>query len=310
MTFQNKKINNVAIIGMGALGMMYGDLIGQSAWPGQVHFIMDSGRYQASKDQIFTVNGQLQSFTMVDAAVARPADLLIVATKYSGLHTALDLMENLIDDETIILSVLNGISSEQIIAERFGWQPVLGCVAIGMDTMRSGHAVHYTKKGRLQIGVFSEQQRPLLIAVKNFFDAVGLPCTVEEDIRHALWAKFLLNVGINQACMVYETTYSGVLHSEEIFRSMTDAMYEVILIAGKEGVRLTEQDIEKSVAILRTLKPDSYPSMRQDALARRPSEVELFAGTVMQIAAKHQVPVPMNTFYYNRIKAMEAAYMI
>jgi len=85
-------------------------------------------------------------------------------------------------------------------------------------------------------------------------------------------------------------------------------MYEVIAIAKKEGVNLSEQDYDVGIKILQTLNPEGYPSMRQDALAKRPSEVELFAGTVKRIAARHQVPVPVNTYFYERIKAMETTY--
>ena len=59
--------------------------------------------------------------------------------------------------------------------------------------------------------------------------------------------------------------------------------------------------------ILRSLNPEGIPSMRQDALAGRPSEVELFAGTMLRIAKKHSIEVPVNRKYYNRIKEMESS---
>ena len=57
--------------------------------------------------------------------------------------------------------------------------------------------------------------------------------------------------------------------------------------------------------ILRCLNPEGTPSMRQDALAGRPSEVELFAGTMLRIAAQHGIDVPVNRRYYNTIIKME-----
>jgi len=110
-----------------------------------------------------------------------------------------------------------------------------------------------------------EEQQPALTALCQFLNRVGLAYTVEDDILHALWGKFLLNVGINQACMVYETTYAGALNTPHIFATMSAAMHEVITIAEKEGIHLTEQDFEQYITVLRTLKPDGYPSMRQDA---------------------------------------------
>jgi 2-dehydropantoate 2-reductase len=89
---------------------------------------------------------------------------------------------------------------------------------------------------------------------------------------------------------------------------MFAAMHEVIAVAQTEGVGLTEADFEACVGVLRTLAGDGLPSMRQDALAHRKSEVELFAGTIIRLARKHGVAVPVNQRYYERILAMEAQY--
>lgn len=305
---KDRKIKEIAIIGLGALGMMYGELISKSAASCRVSFVMDAERQARYSRRSFYVNGQKQDFNLTTVDAARPPDLLLVATKYDGLNAALELADKFISKDTIIISVLNGISSEEIIARRFGWQQTLGCVAIGMDAMRQETTVSYTRAGRLQLGVFQSSQEPLLRAVAQFCETAGLAFTIEKDIRQALWAKFLLNVGINQACMVFETTYGGALQSTEIYQSMVGAMQEVILIAQKEKVNLTKADLDRSITILRTLSPAGFPSMRQDALARRPSEVELFAGTVLQLAARHKVAVPVNEFYYQTIRKMEEDY--
>jgi len=301
-------IQKTAIVGMGALGLLYGEQIQKNLGKGHLSFVMDSARYQRHKSETYTINGVPQDFALVDAAEATPVDLIIVATKASGLESALDVMAGLVAEHTIILSVMNGISSEQILAERFGDQNLIYCVAIGMDAMRDGHSLSYVNQGKLQIGILKDEQKPALAALGQFLDRVGLAYSVEDDILHALWGKFLLNVGINQACMVYETTFGGALGTPQIFAVMSAAMHEVITIAEKEGVHLTEQDFEHYISVLQTLKPDSCPSMRQDAIARRTSEVELFAGTVLQLAAKHQVPVPVNAFFYQRIQELEAGY--
>ncbi|NCA98533.1 MAG: ketopantoate reductase family protein [Clostridia bacterium] len=301
-------IQKVAIVGMGALGLLYGEQIQKTLGKDHLSFVMDTARFQRHKTDPYIVNGAPQDFTLMDAAQATPVDLVIVATKASGLASALDVMANLVAEHTILLSVMNGISSEQILTERFGDRNLIYCVAIGMDAMRDGQSLSYVNQGKLQIGILKEEQGPALSALSQFLDRAGLAYTVESDILHALWGKFLLNVGINQACMVYETTYAGALNTPHIFATMSAAMHEVITIAAKEGIHLSEQDFEQYIKILHTLKPDGYPSMRQDALAGRKSEAELFAGTVLRLAAKHQVPAPANTFFFRRIQEMEAGY--
>lgn len=142
-----------------------------------------------------------------------------------------------------------------------------------------------------------------------YFDEIKMPYTVEEDILRRLWGKFMLNVGVNQTCMAFETNYGGALEEgSRAHETMLAAMREVIALAGAEGIRLTEEDLEEYIAILRTLSPEGMPSMRQDAVSRRPSEVEMFAGTVIPMAERHGIPVPANRFLYEKIKEIEASY--
>ena len=210
--------------------------------------------------------------------------------------------------QTIIFSVLNGISSEEYIKERYGDDNLLYCVALGMDAVREGTSLTYQHKGLLKLGILAKKQRPALAAVMALLEKAGIQYVIEEDILHALWAKLLLNVGINQTCMVYETNYGGAFTNEEARQDMFAAMHEVITVAQREGIKLTEADFEGCVKVLRGLSPEGLPSMRQDAMAKRKSEVELFAGTIIRLGAKHNVPTPVNQRYYDIIRAMEAKY--
>lgn len=302
------EIKTVAIVGMGALGMLYGEQLQKVLPAGAVRFVMDEERFKRHKNDKYEVNGVEQSFTLQSVAQAEPVDLVIVATKFSGLNEALEEMQGLVDPQTIIFSVLNGISSEEYIKERYGDDNLLYCVALGMDAVREGTSLTYQHKGILKLGMLAKKQRPALAAVMALLEKAGIQYVIEEDILHALWAKLLLNVGINQTCMVYETNYGGAFTNEEARQDMFAAMHEVITVAQREGIKLTEADFEGCVKVLRGLSPEGLPSMRQDAMSKRKSEVELFAGTIIRLGAKHNVPTPVNQRYYDIIKAMEAKY--
>jgi 2-dehydropantoate 2-reductase len=151
-----------------------------------------------------------------------------------------------------------------------------------------------------------KEQEQNLAALTDFLDLSGIEYEVCPDIRRAMWNKFMINVGINQTCMVYETNYGGATDPDSrACKDMEKAMHEVIAVAKAEGIVLTEEDFEKDMEILRGLNPEGTPSMRQDALAGRPSEVELFAGTMLRLAAQHGIDVPVNRQYHKRIREME-----
>lgn len=298
-------IKRVAIVGMGALGLLYGNQIQKELGSDAVSFIVDQDRYESYKGRRLKICGEEKEFNIELSTNAKVADLVIVAVKYNSLQSALETMRNVVEGHTIIISVLNGITSEQIIGERYGCNNIVYTVAQGMDAMRFGDSLNYTKMGELRIGVKAGDDDHNLKTVKEFFDMTKIPYTVDEDIIYRMWGKFMLNVGINQVCMMYETTYSGALAKGEANDTLMGAMEEVIKIGKAEGVNLTHDDIDYYIGILRTLDPDGVPSMRQDGIAGRKTEVEIFAGTVIDIARKHSIAVPVNERIYRTVKEME-----
>ena len=103
------------------------------------------------------------------SATAKPVDLGIVATKFSGLQEALHEMQGLVGPKTIIFSVLNGISSEEFIKERYGDDNLLYCVALGMDAVREGTSLTYQHKGVFKAGHFREKAASGLGCCHGYF---------------------------------------------------------------------------------------------------------------------------------------------
>ncbi len=303
------EITKVSIIGMGALGLLYGSHIVKHLGIEAVDFIMEDSRLKKYENQIFNCNGVDLKFHLTKDSEAEPVDLLIVAVKYTGLEEALISMKRCIGPDTIILSLLNGISSEKIIGRHYGMEKVIYTIAQGMDAMKFDHKLQYSQMGKLHLGIVDKNQKNKLDRVISYFDKTKVPYVVEEDILYRLWSKFMLNVGVNQTCMVYDTNYAGVLASGEPNRTMIAAMREVIAIANAEGIKLSETDLNQYLDIIGTLNPEGTPSMGQDRINRKPSEVELFAGTVIEMAKKHRIYVPANEFLYQRVKEIEQEYL-
>lgn len=355
-----REIKTTAIIGMGALGMLYGDRILQNLGPEAVCFVADQDRIQKYRTMEFAVNGVRQHFPIVDSQGAGTADLVIVAVKYNALPSALDTMKCCVGPDTTIISVMNGITSEEIIGERYGMDKLVYAIAQGMDAVKFGGELHYTRPGELRIGIpgwkkgpgtqikphtETKQEaetetagdRPRDLAAKSnaeteqkaetagdrpgnpvpsdrlesltrFLTRAGISYTVEEEILYRLWGKFMLNVGINQTCMAFETDYGGALEPGKAYDTLVGAMRETMAVAHAEGIMLKEEDITSYIGLIRTLSPTGMPSMRQDGIARRPSEVEMFSGALRKMAAKHGIPVPVNDWLYERIRELEAEY--
>ncbi|TJX13444.1 ketopantoate reductase family protein [Tissierella creatinini] len=305
------EINRVSIVGMGALGILFGGFLTDKMGKEKVEFIVNKDRMKKFKDLGLTSNGKLCDFNLVDEEEqGKPADLLIFTVKAGDLDSAIDSARNKVSDNTIIMSLLNGITSEEIIGERYGKDKLVYSVAQGMDATKVGNKFTYSNLGQLCIGIMDKSgtMKEKLNRVKELFDKNGLPYTIEVDIKHRLWSKFMLNVGVNQVVMIYEGTYGTIHQPGEARELMIAAMREVIPLANAENVGVTEKDLEDYVALVDTLDPKGMPSMRQDGLAGRKTEVELFSGTVLKLGKKHGIPTPVNQKIYDRVREMEKEY--
>lgn len=301
-------IKNTAIIGMGALGLMYGEHIASKLGSDSVSFILDEDRFKSYENRKFTCNGKPLSLKIKKSTDRDIFDLVIVAVKYNSLESALETMKNCVGPETVILSVMNGITSEKIIGERFGHEHMIYTVAQAMDAMRDGCDLVYTKKGVLCIGKQPDQDSANLNKIIEFFDRIELPYQIEENINYRIWAKWMLNVGINQVCAVFDTTYGETLSNEKPMTTFINAMKEVVELSKYEGINLSESEVDNYISIIKTLATDGFPSMAQDRKAKRKSELEMFAGTVIQLAKKHKLNVPANEYLYSEMKKIEQEY--
>ena len=302
-------IERIAIVGMGALGVLYGDFLTSRLGREHVGFVVNAERRERYERMEISANGRRCDFRLIDAnETGNPADLVIFAVKATALAQAMEDAAGQIGPDTVLLSVLNGITSERLLEQRFGSRNVVYCVAQGMDAVKLGGALTYTVMGQLCIGVPSAEKLPALDAVCALFDRTGMPYSREADILHRLWGKFMLNVGVNQVVMVFEGSYGTIQAPGKPREMMIAAMREVLELSGYEGVKLSEDDLNFYVELMNTMSPQGMPSMRQDGLAHRKSEVELFSGTVCRLARKHGLSVPVNEWLYARVREMEAAY--
>jgi 2-dehydropantoate 2-reductase len=304
-------IEKITIVGMGALGVMYGNFLTAKLGKDRVSYIADKRRIDRFKKEGILCNGVPCDFSMEDEADANvPADLLIFAVKATGLADAIHTVRNKVNDHTIILSVLNGISSEEMIGKAYGEDKLVYCVVQGMDVVKEKNEVSYSHFGQICLGIDeqTEQKNQNLQAVVVLFRQIDMPYTLENDILHRMWCKLMLNVGVNQSVMIYEGTYGTIQRPGEARDLMLSAMREVMTVAQKEHINITKKDFDDYVKLVDSLNPDGMPSMRQDGLAHRKSEVELFAGTIVALAKKHGLHVPVNQEIYDTVIKMESLY--
>ncbi len=307
---ESKEIKTVAIIGLGALGILIGNKLAKSMPKEDLRIVADSKRIEGYKSQGVYDMGELCDFNYVSSEEKTdPADLVIFAVKFNALQDALKAVKNQVGENTLFLSILNGISSEDIIGRSYSYDRVIYAVAQGMDAVKEGNKLTYLNRGTVFFGDdTSGEKKELVERVERLFKRVNLPHEKVNDIKRRIWNKFMLNVGINQTLAIFGSTYIDAQSPGKTQDIMLSAMREVIPLAFKEGVDLSEEDIPYWLGIINTLNPKGKPSMRQDVEAKRPSELEMLGGTVLALGKKHGLDTPVNKMLYERLKEIESAY--
>ena len=309
-----KPIENVAIVGFGSLGAMYAGCFGAAMGPERVFVVADTARTERYRAEAATFNGEPIRVTYLtydeaaERAAEEPFDVVLYAVKYGALPEAIEQSAPLVGPDTAIISVLNGVTSEEVLAERFGWDRVLLCVAQQMDSRKEGATVTAGCVGVMALGVHDAEdaaQRANLERVTEWLTAIDQPFITPDDIRHQLWGKLICNVGVNQACAVYDCCFSGIHVPGEAREAMIAAMREVAAVGRAEGVDLTEEDVAYWLDIIDHLNPEGLPSLRQDAGAPVPPRWSS-SQAPSTAWARHGIPTPQNERFYAAIEELSS----
>jgi 2-dehydropantoate 2-reductase len=302
-------IERVSVIGVGAMGAFYASKLFDMDKE-CVTVIAGGERYDRLKEKGLIINKKHYLIPVVRPEDTRtPSHLIIVAVKHHHLPQAIKDIKNVVGENSIIISVMNGVTSEEQIGAVYGMNKVLYAVALGIDALRQGNSVTYTTQGKL---LFGEAKNPILTErvkrVQSLFDRAGIIYETPEDMIRILWLKFMINVGINQVSAVLRAPYGVFQTSKEAKEIMEEAMREVVTIAKAAHVHLSEEDIQQWYTVLSTLSPQGKTSMLQDVEAKRKTEVEMFAGKVTELGKTYDIPTPVNQTLLRMLKVIEQQY--
>lgn len=299
-------IKRISVIGAGAMGSVYAAKLFEMDRD-CISLLAKGERLKRLKNRGLIVNEKHYALPVTRVQEkGPPSDLIIVAVKHHHLPEAIQDMKNRIGDHTVVLSVMNGIESEEQIGAVYGMDKVLYAVAVGIDALRRGNNTTYTTQGKIYFG---EAENLVLTdrvkQVQSLFDQAGIAYETPEDMIRIVWWKFMINVGTNQTSAVLRAPFSVLQTSKDARELMASAMREVMEVAKEKRVHLFEEDVENWYSVLSGLSPQGRPSMLQDIEAERKTEVEMFAGKMIQLGKELGIPVPVNETFFRIIKVIE-----
>jgi len=299
-----RDIQHVYFIGLGAIGCKYASMFYDQD-PDSVHIIVDEARKARYQEEKFYVNDKLYDFDYVtEPSSAAPADLIVVCVKSNDLDMALSQIKPFVSEQTIVFSLLNGISAYERINTFLEGNYALPSI-VYMDAVKTGNKATFAHPGKIVFGELDGSKSVRLAALVDLFERYGIGYEVSEQIELALWRKFLINVVGNQLTFLLDSGYEALQDNPHILTLVQAVGEEVIRVANAKGIALAQQDIDNMINTMRMLPGKACTSMVQDRRATRASEVEIFAGEMIRQGDSVGIPTPHNHMLYHLIKGLE-----
>lgn len=314
----------IAMIGSGAAGSVFAAYLRRG---GADITLVDP--YKEHMDKIaadgltFVINAgegetyQLTGFkTAYDAENIGTMDIVIFMTKTPQLDSALKTAEPCIGENTVLVSLMNGLGNEDKLAKVVPAGRILyGNGVLGTELDGPGKCISSPSADGLQMNFGALERGPLTEAagaeLERLFIAGGCPCKFWDDVAPHFWQKIITNCTFNPLCAILR------LKSKDIMKDMNGAglaigvVTECCAVATARGCTM---EVPAFMAELRRTASggsieDYYPSMAQDVLMyKRQTEIDTLNGAIVKYGKQYGIATPYNDFITKAIKAIQKNY--
>ena len=300
----------ISLIGLGAIGTPLAHLLYKKY---QSEFILLADEQHAKKlrEKDISINGDKFAPGIVDNRnlLHRPIKVVFVCVKNYSLETTCDFLDEMIDIDTVILPLQNGVYSYRYMCERFPNNIILEGFAQGPNTKITCSGFEYQNPGVYHVGTSCIDYRGQAKAIYDMLRVVGIQCYLDENIRHAVWKKLMLNVAGNALTAITEMDYSMFKNSIEAQMICRTVMQEFAVVAKSENINISESDIEDIMKYFMGYKESKNTSMLEDVLHRRQTENEYIAGYIKRLADEKGIDAPYINMLYLLMKIKQDVYL-
>lgn len=298
-------INRIGIVGAGAIGCSLGSALYET-YGERFCWVAAGSRAENLRKNGVEVNSQRLFIPVYSEPDEQGLDLILIAVKNYSLKQTLEDIRPLVTDKTILLPLINGVTAVDVIRTEFPNNIVPYGIVLRTNAERIGANVTVSIRGEIQIGFARGEEFPVdLQEIRDLLIHAGIDSKIYPDMKYMQWRKWMINIGANQVSALTDAQFKHFGCINEITVLLRDAIQEILEIARYLDVGLTVQDREEIVQILIDYPPEKKTSMLQDIEAKRRTEIDYFAGTVMEFGERFGIPTPVNRMMYYALKARE-----
>jgi 2-dehydropantoate 2-reductase len=323
----------ITILGAGAMGSLFGGLLAEA---GAAVTLLDVNQQHLDairRDGLRLETDALQTDALgtpdhariiTNLATARPEestdipDLLMIFTKTHQIAPALNSARQLLGPATWVLTLQNGLGNVEAISAFVPRDRILvGVTTLPADFLGPAHVASHGG-GLIRMGhadTTTQTDHPghrpfndccMLCQVVDLFNQAGLRTTADPNVWAAIWEKVAFNAAFNALCAVTGCTVEQIEFVPSGPQMALAVVAETIAVAHAAGI---PADLERTQAtLLGSFKTHAghQPSMLQDILAHRRTEIDSINGAIVRAARAHAIPVPHTEMLYTLVSLIEA----
>ena len=297
---------DIAVLGAGAVGCFYGGMLARAGHrvtligrPAHVQAIQANGL----RMQTLSFDEPVPLAASTDASAVANADLVLFAVKSTDTEAAGEQMRAHLKPGALVLCLQNGVdNAERLRAVLPGVHVAAAVVYVATEMAGPGHLRHH---GRGELVVEPIPGDPShSAAIAQAFTAAGVPATLSDNVRGALWAKLILNCAYNALSALSRLPYGALVQKPGVPDVIRDVVAECRAVAAADGVILPS-DVDAAVRRIAETMPTQHSSTAQDLARGKPSEIDFLNGHVVQRGDALGVPTPANRVLWTLVKLAE-----
>lgn len=303
----------ICMLGTGSLGSTIGGTLAQGG--SEVYFVDQWKEHidKINENGLKMTDEKEDWYVKVDARTSAegmgPVDLVIVLVKSFATKEAVSQLKetNVIGENTLVMSLQNGLGNEETIAEVVGEANVIsGKTYVGGRLLSPGYVSAGVKGKYTYIGELPGEITDRIQAVCDEFNKAGLLCEVSDNIKGLIWDKLLINVAAGALCGITRLPYGPLYEEEYIKETAVAAIQEGIDVAKAAGVKLKSEDPEYPWYAASEGLPETFKtSILQSLELKRPTEIDFINGSVVEWGKKFGIPTPVNRTLVTCVKGIE-----
>lgn len=299
-------MQQVMIVGAGSVGGFFGAHLAKSN--PNVSFLLRPRTLKAVQEHGLVVRSATGTLTVRPPAASDPRDLVrpdlvILAVKAYDLDGVMDQLEPVLSPKTVILTLQNGVDTEDRLIARLHRDCVVGGVAFIYSKIIEPGVIEHYKRGTVAVGELMGHTSERVGMIADLFKKAGIDCQISDDIRRSKWEKMCWNCVFNPITVLINDRVAKALDHPEMMGVIRQIVDEVAAVAASLKVPLAPDMADKTVRVTQSIR-DIHTSMYDDWKAGRPSEIDALNGYIVRKGRELGIPTPVNEALTAMVKAV------